>query len=222
MVSIDDQAPGVVVPVPLGERRVFRNQATDDILTLFYRNSHREFGVRQLREITSHGGASVDTAIELLGQLDLIRTRREGNRKLIRANRDRLRNPDDPILAIQQEGFRDPTRELLRRLRDRQDDLVGVVLFGSVARGAADRASDIDLLVVVSGDLLAARRTAGDVRQEVEEQRFGGDRYEFQLMVESVEAARQHAGKLREILAEGISLYDDGLEPVREMVFDER
>jgi hypothetical protein len=212
---------GILLPVPLGEERVFRNAAMDDIVLLLYRNPHDEFGVRQLREVTGHGGASVDTALTLLDQLDLIKTRRDGNRKLVSVNRDRLLDPDDPILAIPQEEFRTPIRAFLgAALSTLEDDLVGVVLFGSVARGQGDRASDIDLLVVVTDDLLAARRSLGGVRQQVEAERFGGDRYEFQVLVESIETATQYGGKLQEIFTEGITLYDDGLDPVRREVFD--
>jgi predicted nucleotidyltransferase len=95
------------------------------------------------------------------------------------------------------------------------------LLFGSVARGEADRASDIDLQVIIDGKLTKARRDIGEIRQEVEKQKFDGDRYELQVLVESVKSAESYGEKLREIFNEGIRLREtEKLEEVQEAVFD--
>lgn len=220
--NVDRTATGVLVPIPLGEERVFRNQATDDVLELLYRNPHDEFGVRQLRELTGHGAQTVDTALDVLGRLDLTRTRRDGNRKLTSINRDRIRKPDDPIAEIPQEGFRDPVKTFVDKLKEEQgDNLVGVLLFGSVARGTADRTSDIDIQVIVADDLLQSRREIQDVRQRMEKSKFGGERYEFQVLVESVETAEQYGEKLQEIVSEAITLHStDRLAELRRVILD--
>ena len=219
---IDQDWSGVYLSVPFPEERIFRNQAMDDLVELLYRNPHDEFGVRQLRTVTGHGAQTVDTAIALLTELELIQTRRDGNRKLIRINRDQIQKPDDPILEIQQEAFRVPTKEFLDRVREDQgENLVGVVLFGSVARGEADRTSDVDVQVIVKDDLTKSRRELHDVRQEIESRTFDGDRYELQLLVESVEIAESYGEKLQEIFSEGITLYaTDELDDVKEVIFD--
>ena len=219
---VDQDRPGVLLPIPLGEDKIFRNQATDDILELLYRNPHEEFGVRQLREITGHGAQTVDTALTLLEQLDLIETRREGNKKLTSINRDRVQKPDDPILEIQQEEFRAPVKAFSDRVEEEQEgNLAGILLFGSVARGEADRASDIDIQVIVEDDLLQSRREIQDIRQEMEESKFGGERYEFQVLVESVETAEQYGEKLQEIFSEAITIYStDQLEELRQVILN--
>jgi predicted nucleotidyltransferase len=217
---VDQDGPGFLLPIPLGEDKVFRNQATDDILELLYRNPHEEFGVRQLREITGHGAQTVDTALTLLEQLDLIQTRREGNKKLTSINRDRVQKPDDSLLEIQQEEFRNPVKAFSDRVEEVQGgNLVGILLFGSVARGEADRASDIDIQVIVEDDLLQSRREIQDIRQEMEESKFGGERYEFQVLVESVETAEQYGDKLQEIFSEAVTIYStDQLEELRQVI----
>ena len=219
---VDQNGPGVLLPIPLGEDKVFRNQATDDILELLCRNPHEEFGVRQLREITRHGAQTVDTALTLLEQLDLIETRREGNKKLTSINRDRVQKPDDPTLEIQQEEFRTPVKAFSDRVeKDQEGNLAGILLFGSVARGEADRASDIDIQVIVEDDLLQSRREIQDIRQEIEKSKFGGERYEFQVLVESVETAEQYGEKLQEIFSEAITIYStDQLEELRQVILN--
>jgi predicted nucleotidyltransferase len=193
----------------------------EDILELLYRNPHSEFGVRQLREITENGAKTVDTAIKLFTQLGLIDTRRDGNRKLISINRNWVQKQDDPILEIPQEEFQDPAKAFLDRADQAEAEIVGVILFGSVARGEADRASDIDLQAIVSGELTEARRELHDIRQEVEGQEFDGERYEFQLLVESTKSAESYDVRLREIFSEGIKLREtDELDLVMEAVFN--
>jgi predicted nucleotidyltransferase len=218
---MSDEESGVFLSLPLPNKQVFRYQAADDILELLYRNPHREFTVTQLRETTGHGGKSVDNAIKILESLELIQQRREGRQSLIRINQARIRKPDDPLLEIPQQGFRKPVREFLEEARERQgENLVAVILFGSVARGEADRASDIDIQVIVEEDLLESRRDLQDVRQIIEEKKFGGNRYEVQLLVESVESAESYGEKLQEIFSEGIKLYStEKFEDVREEVF---
>jgi predicted nucleotidyltransferase len=50
---------------------------------------------------------------------------------------------------------------------DRLESVVGIGLYGSVARGEADRRSDIDLWVFVAEDRLENQRTANHVRQDL-------------------------------------------------------
>lgn len=223
MVTVSDENDGVVIPVPLPDVQIFRYEAMDDILTLVVRNPHHAFTVSQLREITGHGGKTVDNAITLLSDLDLIHTRREGKRKLIQVNRERLQASDDRVMQIPQDEFRSPVQALLTELQEEIEQLVGVVLFGSVARGEADRASDIDVLVIAEGDTVQIRRAVHDVRQRVEDQRFDGDRYEFEVMAESVESATNYGEKLYSLLAEGIVLYHTAqLDKLKEVVFSGR
>jgi len=215
------EASEILVGMPLPESQVFRYEAADDIIELLYRNPHREFSVTELREVTGHGGKSVDEAVRILTELGLIKKDTQGRGSRVRIRRDRTRKPGDPLLEIPQEEFREPVKAFLEGLEDVEAEVVGVILFGSVARGEADRASDIDIQVIVRGDLVNARRKIQEVRQDVEGQRFDGDRYEIQVLVESVESAESYGEKLREIFREGIKLRDEeGLQRVQEAVFD--
>lgn len=219
---MSDERAGVSIPIPLPEDHVFRYQAMDDILTLLYRNPHQEFTVSQLREVTGHGGKTVNNSIQILDDLDLIRTSREGKKKLVSINRERINKPDDPILKIPQEEFRTPVREFVENVKTEQEDnLVGILVFGSVGRGEADRASDIDIQVIVEEDLVQSRRVIQDIRQNIENRRFDGERYELQVLVESVESAENYGNKLHEIFSEAVTVYStDKLEELREVILN--
>lgn len=215
-----ESGSGVYVQFPLPDQRLFRNQAIEDILLLFLRNPHTAFTVTEIRTTTDHGGDTIQTALEVLEAAELIRTRNEGRKRLISANRDRFHNPDDPLLSIPQEEFRSPVKAFLDKLDEAEAEIAGIILFGSVARGEADRTSDIDLQVIVDDDLTEARRELHDLRQEIEGQKFDGERYELQLLVESVDSARSYGEDLREIFSEGIKLKQtETLADVQEAVF---
>ena len=219
---MSDESPGVHIPIPLPEKHVFRYQAADDILELLYRNPHEDFRITELRTITGHGGKSVDNAIQILNSLKLVEKSRDGRHSLVQINRERIRKPDDPILEIPQEEFRDPVKAFTDQIEeDHGDNLVGILVFGSTARGTADRASDIDIQVLVETDLLESRRSIQEIRQQVEDQKFDGERFEFHVLVESMESAESYGEKLREIFSEAVVVSSSAkLEDVREAVFD--
>ncbi|MXR40063.1 hypothetical protein GRX01_01640 [Halobaculum sp. WSA2] len=217
---MSDETSGVFLPLPLPEKQVFRYQAADDILELLYNNPHTEFTITQLRETTGHGGKSVDNAVKILENLHLITKTKQGRSSLIQIQQDQIQKPDDPLLQIPQKEFRNPVKTLLEQIKQTDINTVGIILFGSVARGEADRASDIDIQVIVEDDLLESRRTLQDLRQEVENKKFDGQRYEIQLLVESVESAENYGEKLQQIFSEGIILHSTSkLDEIKEAVF---
>jgi hypothetical protein len=76
-------------------------------------------------------------------------------------------------------------------------------------------------------DLLQARRAATDIAVDLGEKRFGdpGERYEFEVVVESVESAVSHGDAddgIDEVLAEGIVIEDsEALDSVKDVVLGE-
>jgi predicted nucleotidyltransferase len=77
----------------------------------------------------------------------------------------------------------------------------------SVARGSADRKSDIDLWVLVRENRSRNQRRATEIGQELSEQRIDGERYDFHVVVESPTSVPAHTEDIAEIVASGIPLY---------------
>lgn len=226
MDTLSEQSTGLHLSFPFGEEQVFRYAAMEDVLELLIRNPFREFTVRQLREITDNGSKTTTRAVDLLQQLDLVRVDESGRSRSVSLNRTRVTIPDEPLLALPQDEFREPVREYVERARTAVPSFSALVVFGSVARGEADRQSDIDIWILIddNDDLLQARRTATDIAVDLGEKRFGesGDRYEFEVLVESVETAVSHGEAddgIDEVLAEGIVIKDsESLERVTDVV----
>lgn len=205
------ESSGAWLRLPLPEEKVFRYAAMDDVLELVARHPDEEFGIVELQNRTGHGSESVVRAVELLERLSLVSTRRDGRSKLVGANPEAIRVPDDPVLAIPQAEFREPVQAFVDALEAELDGvtrLCGVVVFGSVARGDADRLSDVDVFVLVEDEVVTARRRTRETASNLSERRFDGDRYAFEPMVESLESARNHGEKLRDVLDGGVQVVE--------------
>ena len=224
MSELTKQRTTVCIDVGTGTD-VFRISAADEILELLVDAHETEFSIPELVDATGVARSTVWRAVDLLDSLSIVRVRETPQRNYVTIDPERLQK-GDPILAIEQPEFHNPIRAFVERIRDTFDesddidDLVGIVVFGSVARGEADRRSDIDLFVVVDGDRTSARRRTTNVVSDLSEERFDGDRFAFEPYVESVGSAKRAGSKLREIFEEGITV--DGserLQSIRKTVF---
>ncbi len=93
--------------------------------------------------------------------------------------------------------------------------LVSVVLFGSVARGEADRDSDIDLLLVVEGlprgrfaRMARLEGVAGELEEEREELWRRGVRTDFSVLALTPEEARKTRTIYLDMVEDGVLLWD--------------
>jgi predicted nucleotidyltransferase len=207
------------------ETDVFRLSAADEVLALLVDAHETEFSIPELVDATGAARSPVWRAVDLLDSLGVVRVRETPQRNYVSIDPERLQK-DDPILAIEQSEFHGPVRAFVERIQEQFDEsddieeLVGVVIFGSVARGEADRQSDIDLFIVVDGDRTSARRVVTDVVSDLSEERFDGDRFAFEPYVESVDSANRAGSKLRNIFEEGITVVgDERLQSIRKAVF---
>lgn len=197
---------------PGDETRIFRFQAADDVLRLLVDAHESEFTMQELGDKTEYSRSTVWRAVELLDEVGVVRIRETPQRKYVAIDPTHLRK-DDPVLAIEQIEYHQPIRAFVQQVEtaieesDDLDRLVGIVVFGSVARGEADRKSDIDVFVLVDGDRTSARRIVSEIAAELGEKRFDGDRYTFEPFVESIESTQRLGEKLREQFEEGVSVY---------------
>ncbi|WP_317175891.1 nucleotidyltransferase domain-containing protein [Halomontanus rarus] len=205
----------VEVRLPLPNEQVFRYGAMDDILEITAQNPSAEFSNRDLQELTEFGGPSVSKALSLLEAMGLVVRRDTGGKTLYQIDEHRLCDTDDPFLEIPQAEFRDPLSRFVNRVNNELATVAGIVCFGSVARGEADRASDIDIFVLVDDDneLVPARRTISDIVRVLEAEPIDGQRYEFEVFVESPASTRRRGEDLRPIFQEGIVLLES--EPLQ-------
>jgi predicted nucleotidyltransferase len=196
----------VGLPVPAPAPDLFRHSATDDLLRLLLDNPYEQFTIRELGRLTDNAAQSVKRAVDVLEPNGLVVVETEGNRRLVGINRTRVTKPDDPVLCIPQPEYHRPVRAAVDRIRDELGEVRGVLVFGSVARGQADRQSDVDLWVLA--DDRADQHRANELAKQLGTERFDGGRYEFQILVETPESARSHGERLEEVFADAVTLVD--------------
>jgi predicted nucleotidyltransferase len=210
----------IALDIPTQNTDLFGSQAVHDTLSFLCRYHTDEFSITELTDAVDYSQPSVSKAIDVLAANDLVVERRDGNRRTVYINRDRLSRPDDPILEIPQSEFQKPVRAAVDALTDRLQPVIGIVLYGSVARGDADRRSDIDLWVLVEEDRMENQRTANHVRQDLEDKAFDTGRYVFEIDVESLPAVPNYTADLREILSDGIIIHrTEKFDTVQSMIF---
>jgi predicted nucleotidyltransferase len=88
--------------------------------------------------------------------------------------------------------------------------LLEIIVFGSVARGTQTGNLDSDLVVVADDDRTSARPHVTDIVGSLGEQRFGGDRFDFEPHVESAASVQRAGAKRREISGDGTTMYGGG------------
>lgn len=209
----------ISVTIPAQSPKLYGNSAVDDLLVFLARHRYQQFTQRELSGHTDASDATVRRGVDILSDNDLVEVESKGNHTLVSINRDRLSVPDDPFLRIPQEEFRRPVKTAVEILQEEITDVLGIVLYGSVARGEADRRSDVDLWVVVKGDRASNQREANVVAKDLAERPFDGDRYEFHITVESVDSIPSFTDDVAQIVRSGIPVYEtDSFETLQKLL----
>lgn len=217
-------SPGasISLSIPPSDPELFKHKATSDVLLFLINHRFSDFSLRELATQIGHSHQSVRRAVNVLSSNDLVTDSPKSNQRLVQINRQRLSIPDDPILRIPQSEYHQPVKAAVTKLRENISDVVGIILYGSVARGDADRRSDIDLWVLTRSGRAESQREANAIARDLEDMEFGGDRYAFDIDVEAVQAIPAYTDDIREIIVSGIPVYKTSdFETVENLLLDE-
>lgn len=217
--TVQTEGTYIRLPIPLRDPDAFRYGATADIIHILVDNPDREFTNRELHRVTDRGLSGVNAAVDVLEALGIVSVDRSGRANGVQIDPAMLVKADDPITTIPQAEYHTPVRTIVTELTEQLGQEIGIVLFGSVARGTADRASDIDLFVVVDENRRQAQREAHRIEREIADTSIDGDRYEAHIIIEPSASAGTH-DRIGEILTEGLTLRDSpALRTVKQEVF---
>ncbi|MEA3369446.1 MAG: nucleotidyltransferase domain-containing protein [Candidatus Ratteibacteria bacterium] len=130
------------------------------ILEVFFRDPFQEIHLREIVRLSGVSLTNVDNSLRLFVKEDMFKRREVSNMVFFKPNLE-----NEALLKIfeyleleKKKEFYDKNKKIARLLQKYAEDIVNlsnkkiqlVVLFGSVARGAWTKNSDIDILVVVS------------------------------------------------------------------------
>lgn len=125
--------------------RLFPNSAVLDILALLLLHPDRQFYQREIAELTRGTLLQVQRALKRIQDAGLVEKSRSGNRAYYIARRDHPAYEDLKRLLIKTVALGDQLRSAFRPLGNQ---VALCFVYGSVASGAENAASDVDLLVV--------------------------------------------------------------------------
>ena len=209
----------VKVPVPAKNEDLYRHSVTNDLLSFLIDRPFEEYTLRKLASLVGTTHRTVSLAVDILKDNNLVVVTSEGNKKLVGINRDRIETPENDVLRIPQPEFQQPVQEAVDTLVDRLDDILGILVYGSVARGEADRQSDVDLWVLVREDRSHKQQRATELAKDLAETRIRGERYEFHIVVESPESVPAYTDDIASIVTAGIPVYrTDEFEQFRSLM----
>ena len=172
--AIDNDPPrgggaSIGLTLPVNTDNLFKHGASRYVLNFFADTPDIDVSIRALSRITPFSERATRQAVDALADAGLLEVDPHGNAHRVRINRTRLTVPTDPIESIPQAPYRTPVRVACQYLESELEEVRGIILFGSVARGDADRRSDIDLWILVDDDLFAARGAANKLARTLEE-----------------------------------------------------
>ncbi|MFC7188261.1 nucleotidyltransferase domain-containing protein [Halorubrum yunnanense] len=216
------QGVSISIPIPATDADLFKSKATNDILLFLTNHRFKQFSQREVADQIGHSQQTVRRAINTLVENGLVVESPENNQRLVQINRERLAIPDDPLLRIPQPEFQKPVKAAVDELTGRLDGVIGIILYGSVARGEADRRSDIDIWVLTTNDRAPNQREANAVGRDLEDAEFDGNRYAYDIDVEAVQAIPTYTEDIREIVVSGIPIYSTTkFETVEKLLLEE-
>jgi len=130
---------------------LFSSNVRVQLLVILLTNPDEEFYIRQLARRMGEHPYAVQRELRRLERLGLLTSRTRGRMKYYSVERDFPLYPELKRIILKTAGLGD----LLRRELQNLGSIESAFIYGSVAAGEEDVASDIDLMLVGGVDLLA-------------------------------------------------------------------
>jgi DNA-binding transcriptional ArsR family regulator len=122
---------------------ILSSRVRAEIFRLLFGLDERELHLREIERQASLSLGTIRQDLQKLVKLDLVMTRRDGNRLYYRANTEHPLYPDIRKLVLKTAGL----VEIFKSVLDREGVEVAFV-FGSLASSRERAASDVDLMVI--------------------------------------------------------------------------
>lgn len=186
---------------------LFRYGLIRDILLFIANNRAKEHTISCIAQSIGlqPNTGNLRKAVKVLIDAQLLLERKSGRGRFLRINPDVLLSPSDPFAQIPQVEYRNVSMKLVEKLKNLKG-VTKIILFGGVARGTADRLSDIDLLVVAKNPV-KINEAVSRIAHECRTGKLLNERYGVSIKVLAPLELEKPRGFVRDALIEGISLY---------------
>lgn len=141
---------------------ILSSRARAEIFRLLFGLVKRDLHVREIERRSGLTIGTVRQELQKLERLDLVVSRRDGNRLYYRANTGHLLYADVHSMVLKTAGLGERLRQALGT-----EDIPIAFVFGSIAQGSEDARSDVDLMVICNLGLRELSRRLSGVSEEV-------------------------------------------------------
>jgi len=141
---------------------ILSSRVRAEIFRLLFGLDEKEVHLREMERQASLSLGTIRQDLQKLVKLDLVTTRRDGNRLYYRANTEHPLYPDIRKLVLKTAGL----VEILKSVLDREGVKVAFV-FGSLASSKEKAASDVDLMVIGAVGLRALSSWLSGVSDQI-------------------------------------------------------
>lgn len=142
--------------------KLLTSHSRSEILRLLFDGQKHEFYMRELEKLVGTAISSIQKEVKHLSELDLIKSRKDGNRLYYYAN---IEHPIYPELVSIVEKTVGITALLKEALAIPQIECA--FIFGSIAKNKERGSSDIDLVVVGQIGMRALSKTLAPIQEKV-------------------------------------------------------
>ncbi len=140
---------------------LFASKSRAEIIRLLFNGMDGEYYLREIERQTGLMIRAVQQELARLSKLDLVRSRKDGNRRYFSANIAHPLYPEICQIVLKTSGWVDELKKSLSR-----SEVQLAFVFGSVAHGAEKAESDIDLMVVGNIGLRALSVLTGPISRK--------------------------------------------------------
>ena len=142
--------------------KLFGSDARVKVLSLFMLNAGNEYYLREIAQETRLAIRSVQRTVENLTEIGILQREKRGNSVYFRLRDDIPILPELKAIFLKTVGL----GALLRQMLAEQKGIEIAFIYGSVAKGEEEEASDIDVAII--GDLSSRQLTSELVKLERE------------------------------------------------------
>jgi predicted nucleotidyltransferase len=133
-----------------------------DLLRILFDGRNNEHYLRDIEKLSSVNIQSIQKEVKHLTSLDLIKSRKDGNRIYYSANVTHPLYPDLVSIVEKTVGI---VAQLIERLDDKR--IEAAFLFGSFANGKEKSESDIDLIVIGELGMRALTKLISGIQEKI-------------------------------------------------------
>ena len=133
-----------------------------ELLRILFDGRKQEHYLREIQKLSNVSIRSIQKEVAHLSRLDLLKSRKDGNRIYYSANTTHPLYPDLVSIVEKTVGI---VGQLKERLSDKRIDTA--FIFGSMAKGTEKSESDIDLVVIGTLNMRALTKLLSGIQEKV-------------------------------------------------------